>query len=251
MRKAFFLFQLIFICLCTTGQMPDSDGDGIYDNDDVCPFVAGTKENKGCPAEKKTVKPKQDTLVKKAVSAPDGELKLKPGNILVYQYSYPQLEANATVTVKLNKLGKTVVFDWKSVSTEKPEWNASGTMEISAKALSGAVQYLVNFSSSGKVVLTNKSLFWMSAKTIKELRSAKASSVFSLDNDPATRFSLVSRNKGAFIQVGGKGKLYNQLDIAGTSNGISYQMNILDNTSFPLLIGVNHPDYTLRLEEIR
>jgi hypothetical protein len=28
---------------------PDSDGDGIKDSEDECPFVAGPVETKGCP----------------------------------------------------------------------------------------------------------------------------------------------------------------------------------------------------------
>jgi hypothetical protein len=53
MYKRYFLLFLIlaaanFLSAQTT---TDSDNDGISDSDDACPYVKGTKANKGCPAE--------------------------------------------------------------------------------------------------------------------------------------------------------------------------------------------------------
>ena len=47
------LFTLLVCCSSTLlyAQNGDRDGDGVLDKDDVCPDVAGTKENKGCPVE--------------------------------------------------------------------------------------------------------------------------------------------------------------------------------------------------------
>ena len=45
-----FLF-FILSCYITYSQLPDSDGDGVFDNEDACPFVKGVKENKGCPLQ--------------------------------------------------------------------------------------------------------------------------------------------------------------------------------------------------------
>jgi hypothetical protein len=39
----------IFFSAVAFSQLPDSDGDGVNDSNDACPFVNGTKANKGCP----------------------------------------------------------------------------------------------------------------------------------------------------------------------------------------------------------
>jgi hypothetical protein len=45
-----FIFGIIFSAGAFS-QLPDSDGDGVNDSNDACPFVKGTKGNKGCPEE--------------------------------------------------------------------------------------------------------------------------------------------------------------------------------------------------------
>jgi len=50
MKKSIVLIQsLIFSLLLMAQSPPDSDGDGISDSEDVCPFTKGTKASKGCP----------------------------------------------------------------------------------------------------------------------------------------------------------------------------------------------------------
>lgn len=56
MKKLIRIILLSLIVCCSNtmlyAQSRDQDGDGVFDEDDLCPSVAGTKENKGCPAEK-------------------------------------------------------------------------------------------------------------------------------------------------------------------------------------------------------
>jgi hypothetical protein len=48
----FILFALcVIFSVPAYSQPPDSDGDGVNDNNDACPFVKGTKANTGCPEE--------------------------------------------------------------------------------------------------------------------------------------------------------------------------------------------------------
>lgn len=54
MKKTLLVFPaLIFSLLLMAQGPPDSDGDGISDSEDVCPFTKGTKAAKGCPEETK------------------------------------------------------------------------------------------------------------------------------------------------------------------------------------------------------
>jgi hypothetical protein len=56
MKKLLVGLMAVFISGALLAQaMPDADGDGIADPDDVCPFEKGTKAGKGCP--EKTEKP--------------------------------------------------------------------------------------------------------------------------------------------------------------------------------------------------
>ena len=68
MKKEIIKFLLILIiCLGNTmlyAQTGDMDGDGVLDKDDLCPGVAGTKENKGCPV-KKQVETKEESELDK------------------------------------------------------------------------------------------------------------------------------------------------------------------------------------------
>ena len=53
------ILKLLFLVIISFGktnlfaQSGDADGDGVLDSDDVCPTLAGTKVNKGCPDENK------------------------------------------------------------------------------------------------------------------------------------------------------------------------------------------------------
>ena len=68
MKKEIIKFLLILIiCLGNTmlyAQTGVMDGDGVLDKDDLCPGVAGTKENKGCPV-KKQVETKEESELDK------------------------------------------------------------------------------------------------------------------------------------------------------------------------------------------
>ena len=56
MKKLIRIILLALIICCSNtmlyAQSRDQDGDGVFDEDDLCPSVVGTKENKGCPDEK-------------------------------------------------------------------------------------------------------------------------------------------------------------------------------------------------------
>jgi outer membrane protein OmpA-like peptidoglycan-associated protein len=47
-----------------SGCPSDQDKDGVPDSEDDCPTVAGTKENKGCPAKEAEVKPEENAMPK-------------------------------------------------------------------------------------------------------------------------------------------------------------------------------------------
>ncbi|MGB3007213.1 MAG: PDZ domain-containing protein, partial [Chitinophagaceae bacterium] len=51
MKKVVFVFLSLLNCFISYGQLPDSDGDGVIDSEDACPFEKGVKENKGCPLQ--------------------------------------------------------------------------------------------------------------------------------------------------------------------------------------------------------
>jgi hypothetical protein len=51
MKKIVFVYLSLLSCYITYSQLPDSDGDGVVDSEDVCPFEKGVKENKGCPLQ--------------------------------------------------------------------------------------------------------------------------------------------------------------------------------------------------------
>ncbi|MCX6316411.1 MAG: hypothetical protein NTW29_03925 [Bacteroidetes bacterium] len=51
MQKVFLFCACIVISAIGLSQVPDSDGDGIADPDDLCPFVKGTRQDKGCPGK--------------------------------------------------------------------------------------------------------------------------------------------------------------------------------------------------------
>ena len=54
-KKHFFVFTLLFFTNTILAQDGDADGDGVKDNDDVCPMVKGTKANRGCPEPDKPI----------------------------------------------------------------------------------------------------------------------------------------------------------------------------------------------------
>ena len=54
-KKLFFVFTLLFFTNTILAQDGDADGDGVKDNDDVCPMVKGTKANRGCPEPDKPI----------------------------------------------------------------------------------------------------------------------------------------------------------------------------------------------------
>ena len=59
--------------------MLDTDKDGVYDYEDLCPTVAGVKENKGCPEVKREIR----NLLKKAMSGiqfENGKATIKPSS---------------------------------------------------------------------------------------------------------------------------------------------------------------------------
>jgi len=75
----------------TCGCDKDSDLDGIPDYLDECPYVAGVKENKGCPQIKRAV----TTLLKKAMSG----IQFETGKAVILKKSYPILDEIAKVFI--------------------------------------------------------------------------------------------------------------------------------------------------------
>jgi hypothetical protein len=57
MNKKTIGVTILFLCFIFSvpafSQLPDSDADGVPDDEDVCPFLKGIKNNKGCPEEEK------------------------------------------------------------------------------------------------------------------------------------------------------------------------------------------------------
>ncbi len=68
---------------------PDSDGDGIADNVDKCPKVAGVKEMKGCPAIKEETK----KLFEKALTG----IQFETGSAVIKKSSYGILDQVVSV----------------------------------------------------------------------------------------------------------------------------------------------------------
>ena len=61
------------------GCLLDTDKDGVYDYEDLCPTVVGVKENKGCPEVKREIR----NLLKKAMSGiqfENGKATIKPSS---------------------------------------------------------------------------------------------------------------------------------------------------------------------------
>ncbi len=75
----------------TCGCDKDSDLDGIPDYLDECPYVAGVKENKGCPQLKRAV----TTLLKKAMTG----IQFETGKAVIIKKSYPILDEVAKVFI--------------------------------------------------------------------------------------------------------------------------------------------------------
>ena len=73
----------------TCGCDKDSDLDGVPDYKDECPYVAGVKENKGCPQIKRAV----TTLLKKAMTG----IQFETGKAVIVKKSYPILDEVAKV----------------------------------------------------------------------------------------------------------------------------------------------------------
>lgn len=75
----------------TCGCDKDTDLDGIPDYLDECPYVAGVKENKGCPQIKRAV----TTLLKKAMTG----IQFETGKAVILKKSYPILNEIAKVFI--------------------------------------------------------------------------------------------------------------------------------------------------------
>ena len=75
----------------TCGCDKDSDLDGVPDYLDECPYVAGVKENKGCPQLKRAV----TTLLKKAMTG----IQFETGKAVIIKKSYPILDEVAKVFI--------------------------------------------------------------------------------------------------------------------------------------------------------
>ena len=73
----------------TCGCDKDSDLDGIPDYLDECPYVAGVKENKGCPQVKRAI----TTLLKKAMTG----IQFETGKAVIVKKSYGILDEIAKV----------------------------------------------------------------------------------------------------------------------------------------------------------
>lgn len=67
----------------------DTDGDGVFDYEDKCPEIAGSKENKGCPALSKTVK----NIFKKAMTG----IQFETGKAVIKKSSYGILDQVAQI----------------------------------------------------------------------------------------------------------------------------------------------------------
>ncbi len=76
MKYTIYLLCCFFIMSDLSAQgSPDSDKDGVPDNEDVCPFTAGSKANKGCPDEnKKITTPAKVTVQPVAIKGAQEEL---------------------------------------------------------------------------------------------------------------------------------------------------------------------------------
>jgi len=63
-------------------DVPDSDGDGVYDHLDVCPANPGTVANKGCPEIQEEVK-EQIRLAAKGIFFESGKEVIKAESLLI------------------------------------------------------------------------------------------------------------------------------------------------------------------------
>ncbi len=84
-RTVYAARQYVDSCGCDK----DSDLDGVPDYLDECPYVAGVKENKGCPQVKRAV----TTLLKKAMTG----IQFETGKAVIVKKSYPILDEIAKV----------------------------------------------------------------------------------------------------------------------------------------------------------
>ncbi len=73
------------------GCIPDTDGDGINDEEDMCPNVAGVKANNGCPE----IQPEVKQLFQKALQG----IQFESGKAVIKPVSFPIMDAIVKVMV--------------------------------------------------------------------------------------------------------------------------------------------------------
>ncbi|MFN5183872.1 MAG: OmpA family protein [Bacteroidota bacterium] len=109
---------------------PDSDLDGLKDKEDECPDIAGPKENKGCPFIKETEK----NIIEEAFS----HLEFTTGKDEILSSSFSYLDELAVIL-------KTHKKDWKirlSGHTDN-EGTAEDNMKLSEKRAKSVMKYLI------------------------------------------------------------------------------------------------------------
>jgi len=107
----------------------DTDGDGLYDFEDECPYQYGPRENKGCPAVKKEVK----NLLQKAMQG----IQFETGKTVIKKDSYPLL--NLIAQVFIENPSYIIEVQGHTDNTGKEEKN----MEISQRRADAVMDYLV------------------------------------------------------------------------------------------------------------
>ena len=111
------------------GCILDSDGDGVPDYQDECPFIAGVKENKGCPEVKREVR----QLLQKAMQG----IEFETGKATIKAKSYPLLNQIAQIFVE-NK-NYIIEVQGHTDNTGKYEINK----ELSEKRANAVRDYLI------------------------------------------------------------------------------------------------------------
>ena len=168
---------------------------------------------------------------------------IKKGTKLTYHVTTGDREYDYTVT--LTKTGPVIAFDW----TMGDPVNTSGSINISAAALSTATAYKNYFEDDSKVTLSKQSTVWLSKKNFNELKAKgktrmdMTGSVYLFEREPKA-MEITYETSGGMK----KGNVYVCTFIKTADT--QYTIHVFDDAKNPLIQFMDLGTFTITLKKV-
>lgn len=129
----------------------DQDNDGVADSEDNCPTIAGPKENKGCPIEKKEVENKKEAPVDQ------NEIQNVKGSIIYFETGKSVLtdESKVKLDKMLNQLNENKGFNSNIFGHADNMGSDEYNLKLSEKRIESTIKYIKSKGISESRIITH------------------------------------------------------------------------------------------------